>query len=104
MGVMIRNGRLSLWPTSSTRTCSATISKPGSTKAPIEAHLPQLRRDCRPDRARHPGKEKSGRQVTVSADLIYDVLRSHEPDHILLQATRQDAARVFWISDGLAIC
>jgi ATP-dependent Lhr-like helicase len=41
---------------------------------------------------RHPGKEKSGRQVTVSADLIYDVLRTHEPDHILLQATRQDAA------------
>ncbi len=41
---------------------------------------------------RHPGKEKSGRQVTVSADLIYDVLRSHEPDHILLDATRQDAA------------
>ena len=40
---------------------------------------------------RHPGKEKTGRQVTVSADLIYDVLRSHEPDHILLQATRQDA-------------
>ncbi|MCV3765883.1 ligase-associated DNA damage response DEXH box helicase [Rhizobium sp. TRM95796] len=42
---------------------------------------------------RHPGKEKSGRQVTVSADLIYDVLRSHEPDHILLEATRQDAAQ-----------
>ena len=41
---------------------------------------------------RHPGKEKTGRQVTVSADLIYDVLRAHEPDHILLQATRQDAA------------
>ena len=41
---------------------------------------------------RHPGKEKSGRQVTVSADLIYDVLRAHEPDHILLQATRADAA------------
>ncbi|WP_084369193.1 ligase-associated DNA damage response DEXH box helicase [Rhizobium sp. RU36D] len=41
---------------------------------------------------RHPGKEKSGRQVTVSADLIYDVLRAHEPDHILLQATRMDAA------------
>jgi ATP-dependent Lhr-like helicase len=43
---------------------------------------------------RHPGKEKSGRQVTVSSDLIYDVLRSHEPDHILLQATRADAASV----------
>lgn len=41
---------------------------------------------------RHPGQEKTGRQVTVSADLIYDVLRSHEPDHILLQATRNDAA------------
>ncbi|WP_306120023.1 MULTISPECIES: ligase-associated DNA damage response DEXH box helicase [unclassified Roseitalea] len=40
---------------------------------------------------RHPGKEKSGRQVTVSTDLVYDVLRSHEPDHILLQATRNDA-------------
>ena len=41
---------------------------------------------------RHPGKEKTGRQVTVSADLIYDVLRSHEPDHILLKATQSDAA------------
>jgi ATP-dependent helicase Lhr and Lhr-like helicase len=41
---------------------------------------------------RHPGKEKSGRQVTVSADLIYDVLRAHEPDHILMQAAWADAA------------
>ncbi len=41
---------------------------------------------------RHPGAEKSGRQLTVSSDLIYDVLRRHEPDHILLQATRKDAA------------
>lgn len=41
---------------------------------------------------RFPGQEKNGRQITVSADLIYDVLRSHEPDHILLQATRADAA------------
>jgi len=40
---------------------------------------------------RFPGKEKSGRQVTFSTDLIYDVLRSHEPDHILLRATYQDA-------------
>lgn len=40
----------------------------------------------------HPGKEKSGRQVTVSTDLIYDVLREHEPDHILMKATREDAA------------
>ncbi|MCX2723628.1 ligase-associated DNA damage response DEXH box helicase [Roseibium salinum] len=41
---------------------------------------------------RHPGKEKSGRQITVSTDLIYDVLRAHEPDHILLKATWNDAA------------
>ena len=41
---------------------------------------------------RYPGREKSGRQITVSSDLIYDVLRAHEPDHILLQATRADAA------------
>ena len=40
-----------------------------------------------------PGHEKSGRQVTFNADLIYDVLRRHQPDHILLRATRQDAAR-----------
>ena len=41
---------------------------------------------------RHPGQEKSGRQMTASTDLVFDVLRSHEPDHILLQATRADAA------------
>jgi ATP-dependent Lhr-like helicase len=41
---------------------------------------------------RHPGREKTGRQVTFSSDLIYDVLRSHEPDHILLRATYEDAA------------
>jgi ATP-dependent Lhr-like helicase len=42
---------------------------------------------------RHPGQEKTGRQVTFNADLIYDVLRRHEPDHVLLRATRADAAR-----------
>ncbi len=41
---------------------------------------------------RYPGKEKSGRQVNFSSDLIYDVLRAHEPDHILLRATYEDAA------------
>lgn len=41
---------------------------------------------------RHPGREKSGRQVTVSSDLIYDVLSRHEPQHVLLQAARADAA------------
>jgi ATP-dependent helicase Lhr and Lhr-like helicase len=39
-----------------------------------------------------PGAEKkTGRQVTFSADLIYDVLRLYEPDHILMQAALADA-------------
>ncbi|MGI9480627.1 MAG: ligase-associated DNA damage response DEXH box helicase [Hyphomicrobiaceae bacterium] len=41
---------------------------------------------------RHPGKEKSGRQMTASSDLIYDVLRQHDPGHILLQAAWADTA------------
>jgi ATP-dependent Lhr-like helicase len=41
---------------------------------------------------RQPGKEKTGRQVTVNSDLVYDVLRSHQPDHILLRAAWDDAA------------
>ena len=41
---------------------------------------------------RYPGQEKTGRQVTFSSDLIYNVLREHEPDHILLRATYNDAA------------
>ena len=40
---------------------------------------------------RMPGAEKTGRQVTFSADLIYDVLREHEPSHILLEAAFADA-------------
>jgi len=40
---------------------------------------------------RFPNQEKSGRQVTFSTDLIYDVLRAHEPDHVLLRATYADA-------------
>ena len=41
---------------------------------------------------RHPGKVKSGRQVTISSDLIYDVLRKHDRGHILLEAAWADAA------------
>jgi ATP-dependent Lhr-like helicase len=39
----------------------------------------------------HPGKRKSGRQVSFSTDLIYDVLRRYEPDHLLLKAAWNDA-------------
>ncbi|MBC8037004.1 MAG: DNA ligase-associated DEXH box helicase, partial [Rhizobiales bacterium] len=41
---------------------------------------------------RIPGKEKTGRQVRINTNLIYDVLRSHQPDHILLRAAWDDAA------------
>ena len=41
---------------------------------------------------RHPGKEKNGRQLTVSASLVYDVLRRYEPGHVLLEAAWHDAA------------
>ena len=41
---------------------------------------------------RFQGDEKSRRQVTISTDLVYDVLRKHQPDHVLLRAARADAA------------
>ena len=42
---------------------------------------------------RFPGaQQKSGRQITFSTDLIYDVLRRHQPDHLLLRCARADAA------------
>jgi ATP-dependent Lhr-like helicase len=41
---------------------------------------------------RQPGKEKTARQMTVNTDLIYDVLRTHQPDHLLLRAAWDDAA------------
>ena len=39
----------------------------------------------------HSGRRKTGRQVTFSTDLIYDVLRRYEPDHLLLRAAWEDA-------------
>ena len=41
---------------------------------------------------RFTGEEKTRRQVLFSTDLIYDVLRKHQPDHVLLRAARADAA------------
>ena len=41
---------------------------------------------------RHPGQEKTGRQVTINSDLIYDVLRKYQPDHVLLRATYAEAS------------
>lgn len=39
----------------------------------------------------YPGREKNRRQMTMSSDLLYDVLRKYDPDHILLRATRLQA-------------
>ena len=39
----------------------------------------------------HPGKRKTGKQVTISTDLIYEVLRKYEPDHLLIEAAWADA-------------
>jgi ATP-dependent Lhr-like helicase len=41
---------------------------------------------------RFPGNRKTPRQVTFSTDLVYDVLRRHQPDHLLLRCARDDAA------------
>ncbi|MFN5037545.1 MAG: ligase-associated DNA damage response DEXH box helicase, partial [Bradyrhizobium sp.] len=41
---------------------------------------------------RFTDEEKSRRQVLFSTDLIYDVLRKHQADHVLLRAARGDAA------------
>lgn len=39
----------------------------------------------------HPGKRKTGKQVSLSTDLIYDVLRKYEPEHLLMRAAWDDA-------------
>lgn len=51
---------------------------------------------------RLPGLVKTGRQVTVSTDLIYDVLRRYQPDHLLLRCARDDVAGQHIDRDRLA--
>ncbi|MCC6520270.1 MAG: DNA ligase-associated DEXH box helicase, partial [Tabrizicola sp.] len=41
----------------------------------------------------HQGLRKSGRQATFSTDILYDTLRRYDPDHLLLQITREEALR-----------
>jgi ATP-dependent helicase Lhr and Lhr-like helicase len=41
---------------------------------------------------RFTSEEKTRRQVLFSTDLVYDVLRKHQADHVLLRAARADAA------------
>ena len=40
-----------------------------------------------------PGLRKTGRQATFSSDILYDTLRRHDPGHLLLRITRQEAGR-----------
>jgi ATP-dependent Lhr-like helicase len=41
----------------------------------------------------HQGRRKSGRQATFSSDILYETLRKYDPDHLLLQITKQEAMR-----------
>jgi ATP-dependent Lhr-like helicase len=49
-----------------------------------------------------PGQHKSGKQMSVSSDLIYDVLRRHEPGHLMLTAAWADARGKLTDIDRLA--
>ena len=40
-----------------------------------------------------PGKRKTGRQATFSSDILYDTLLKYDPDHVLMQITRDEAMR-----------
>ncbi len=40
-----------------------------------------------------PGQRKSGRQATMSSDILYDTLLKYDPDHLLMQVTREEAMR-----------
>ncbi len=40
-----------------------------------------------------PGGRKSGRQATFSSDILYDTLRRYDPDHLLLDITREEALK-----------
>ena len=40
-----------------------------------------------------PGKRANARQATFSSDILYDTLRKYDPDHLLLDITREEAMR-----------
>lgn len=50
----------------------------------------------------NPGERKTMKQVTFSTDLIYDVLRKYEPNHVLLEVTRADAEHELLDTERLA--
>jgi ATP-dependent Lhr-like helicase len=92
MSAMIRQGRLNL----------DTLFDPDMLGDDLEAWLAESALMKRTFRTcaiisgliarRFTGEEKSRRQVLFSTDLVYDVLRKHQPDHVLLRTARADAA------------
>lgn len=40
-----------------------------------------------------PQARKSGRQATFSSDILYDTLQKYDPDHLIMQITREEAMR-----------
>ncbi len=40
-----------------------------------------------------PGQKKTGKQVLFNSDLIFNVLKKHEPKHLLLEVAREDCYR-----------
>src|SRR4030081_509581 len=92
MSFMIRQGRLDL----------DALFDPDMLGDDLEAWLAAsavMERTFRPPPSRcgltarrFTGEEKTRRQVLFSTDLIYDVLRKHQSDHVLLRAARADAA------------
>ncbi|WP_415403827.1 ligase-associated DNA damage response DEXH box helicase [Tateyamaria sp. SN3-11] len=40
-----------------------------------------------------PSNRKTGRQATFSSDILYDTLAKYDPDHLMLDITRQEAMR-----------
>ncbi len=40
-----------------------------------------------------PSARKTGRQATFSSDILYDTLQKYDPNHLLLQITREEALR-----------
>ncbi len=39
------------------------------------------------------GQRKTGRQATMSSDILYDTLLKYDPDHLMMQVTREEAMR-----------
>ena len=53
----------------------------------VAAHIAQLlQRNA-------PQARKSGRQATFSSDILYDTLLKYDPDHLLMDITREEAMR-----------